>query len=209
MSIKNPKVDLYLIDGCGRCKYYATPQCKVHDWRNALIALRSVVLECGLTEELKWSMPVYTVDDRNILMIAAFKDNCVLSFFKGSLLTDPASVLQKPGESSQAGRFFKFTSVEEVLNQDNLIRQYIAEAVAIEKSGAKVEFKKNPEPMPTELEQKLEDDPVFRDAFYRLTPGRQRGYILFFSQPKQSATRMSRIEKCTPRIFEGKGMHDY
>jgi len=209
MAVLNPKVDHYLTDGCGRCEYYATSRCKVHTWRKELEVLRSIVMETGLTEELKWSMPVYTSEGKNIVMISAFRDFCAVNFFKGSLLSDPAGKLIKPGENSQAGRYFKFTDLEAIAEMRNTILQYIREAVQIEKSGARVEFKKDPEPAPEELLQKFAEDPVFENAFYALTPGRRRGYILHFSQPKQSATRISRIEKCMEKIFSGKGMQDY
>lgn len=209
MTALNPKVDHYLADGCGRCPYYATPQCKVHTWQKELVILRSVVLDTGLSEELKWSMPVYTLEGKNIVMVSAFRDFCSVNFFKGSLLSDPHGLLVKPGENSQAGRYIKFTSVSQVEASYNIIVEYVREAIELEKSGARVEFKKDPEPLPEELLLKFNDDPVFESAFYALTPGRRRGYILHFSQPKQSATRSSRIEKCMDRIFSGKGMQDY
>jgi uncharacterized protein YdeI (YjbR/CyaY-like superfamily) len=131
-----------------------------------------------------------------------------LSFFKGSLLKDDHKILVKPGENSQATRFAKFTNVEDIIEKESILRAYIFEAIEVEKAGLKVDFKKNPEPVPDELQQKFEEDPAFRAAFEALTPGRQRGYILYFSQPKQAKTRESRIDKCMQQIFNGKGMHD-
>ena len=204
----NPKVDAYLVDGCGRCEYYRTARCKVHAWKEELQLLRSLVLDCGLEEDFKWSQPCYTFRDRNVLLITALRDHAALSFFKGSLLEDPDSILIKPGESSQAGRYLKFTNVEEIVEKETLIKAYVQEAIEAEKAGRKVEFKRNPEPIPKELQVKLNEDPFFEMAFESLTPGRQRGYIIHFSQPKKSETRVSRIEKWMPKILNGEGMHD-
>ncbi len=208
MNTMNPKVDKYLIDGCMRCPLGGTPECKVHTWPEELDLLRQIVLTSGLTEELKWGAPCYTFEDKNVLMVSAFKDFCCISFFKGSLLKDSKGLLDKPGPNSQATRLFKFTNIEGIQAVEEDIKTYIKEAIEIEKAGLKVNFKKNPEPLPEELEQKFEDDPLLKDAFEALTPGRQRGYILFFSQPKKSETRTARIEKCVPKILNGEGMHD-
>lgn len=204
----NPKVDQYLIDGCMRCKLGATPECKVNFWRAELEALRQIVLECGLTEEVKWGVPCYTSEDKNILMVSAFKDYACLSFFKGVLLKDEANILLKPGESSQSARTLKYTTLEQVLGQAPIIKAYIAEAVALEKSGQKVEFKKNLEPIPEELTEVFTYDPDLEKAFFALTPGRQRGYIIYFSQPKQTQSRLNRIDKCRPKILNGEGLND-
>ncbi|KAA3635757.1 MAG: hypothetical protein DWQ02_09380 [Bacteroidetes bacterium] len=204
----NPKVDKYLIDGCMRCPLGGTPECKVHTWPEELDLLRRIVLECGLTEELKWGAPCYTFQDKNVLMVSALRDYCCISFFKGSLLKDSKGLMVKPGPNSQAARLFKFKSVEEIQQIEEDIKNYIFEAIEVEKAGLKVKFKKNPESIPEELEQKFEEDPFFKAAFESLTPGRQRGYILFFSQPKKSETRTSRIEKCVPKILNGEGLND-
>lgn len=204
----NPKVDKYLVDGCMRCKYGATPNCKVNNWRDELSALRHLVLESGLTEDLKWGMPCYTENGKNILMVSAFKEYCSLSFFKGSLMTDANGVLVSPGENSQAMRYMKFTSVAEIVAQQGQIKAYIAEAIAIENSGKKVQFKKEPEPMPHELLNAFDEYPGLKDAFYALTPGRQRGYIIYFAQPKEAKSRMNRIEKCREKILNGVGLND-
>lgn len=204
----NTSVDAYFVDGCGRCALGGTPACKVHTWENELRELRRIVLDCGLDEQAKWGAPCYSFKNGNVLMIAAFKESCVLSFFKGVLLQDADGLLEKPGENSQAGRFFRFTDVKKILTLEPVIKAYIFEAIEVERAGMKVEFKKNPEPMPDELVTKLESDPILKNAFESLTPGRQRGYIIHFSQPKQSKTRESRIEKCVPKIMEGKGFHD-
>lgn len=209
LNIKtNPKVDHYLIDGCGRCKLYATPKCKVNTWRNELELLRQIALGCNLEEDVKWGMPVYMLNGKNVLMIAAFKEYCALSFFKGALLKDTHKILAKHGESSQAFRLFKFTNIKEIEKLSSKIHSYIIEAIEIEKSGAKIEFKKNIEKIPDELELKFKKIPSFKKAFFALTPGRQRGYILHFSQAKQSATRISRIEKQIPNIMNGKGLNE-
>ena len=205
----NPAIDAYLSDGCGRCHLYNTPNCKVHTWTQELIALRGIVLECGFTEELKWSMPCYTFKGKNVLILAAFKDFCSLNFFKGSLLKDEDNVLDKPGENSQASRFYKFTSIQEVEDQRDRIKAYLFEAIEIEKAGLKVAFKDNIQlECCDELNEVLEANPDIKEAFEALTPGRRRGYHLHFSGAKQSSTRMARINKYIPHILAGKGFHD-
>lgn len=203
------QVDQYLIDGCGRCKLYKTPQCKVHAWSTELKVLRAIIQDCGLTEELKWSVPCYTFENKNVLILAAFKDYCSVSFFKGALLKDTKKLLSTPGENSQAARQFKFTSVKEIEKLSSNIKAYIKEAIELEKQGKKIEFKQTSEDlMIEELESAFKKNASLKKAFYALTPGRQRGYLLFFSQAKQSATRASRIEKCTATILKGKGLND-
>lgn len=206
----NPKVDVYFAAGCGRCPLTNTPECKVHNWTQELETLREIVLECGLTEELKWGVPCYTFERNNVVIIGAFKEYCALSFFKGVLLKDANGILSKQGENSQAGRIVKFTDVRQIVEKESILKGYIREAIEIEKAGLKVEFKDLSEYLiPEELQSKLDEDEAFKNAFNALTPGRQKGYILHFSQPKQSKTREARIEKCLPRIFFGKGLNDY
>ncbi len=205
----NSKVDIYLDEGCGRCSLYRTPECKVHNWTEELKQLRRIVLECGLDEEFKWSQPCYTFKNSNILIVTAFKEYATLAFFKGTLLKDPNNILVAPGEHSQASRLIRFTDVREILKMEPILKTYVFEAIEVEKAGLKVQFKKNPEPIPDELQQKLNEHPDFKTAFERLTPGRQRGYILHFSQPKQSKTRVARIEKCMPKILNGEGLNDH
>ena len=205
----NSKVDLYLLEGCGRCKLHATPKCKVHTWAKELVELRRIVNSCGLTEELKWSMPCYTYGKANILMVVAFKEHCVISFLKGALLKDPKELLQSLGENTQGGRVIKFTDVKTILKLESVIKAYIFEAIEIEKAGLKVESKKVSDyNMPEELTAKFKKMPEFKKAFEALTPGRQKGYLLHFSQAKQSATREARIEKYIPLIMKGKGIND-
>lgn len=204
----NHKVDTYLIDGCGRCSYYKTPQCKVHTWTQELKQLRRIVLECGLTEELKWSQPCYTYKDKNILMMTAFKEYAALVFFKGALMQDEKSILVEPGKSSQSVRQVRFTDVKDIIKMEPTLKAYIYEAIEVEKTGLKVNFKENPEPIPDELQQKLDENPELKAAFEALKPGRQRGYILYFSQPNQSKTRTARIEKYIPKILNGEGLND-
>lgn len=203
----NPKVDKYLIDGCMRCKFGGTPQCKVNNWREELETLRQIVLETGLTEEIKWGVPVYTHNGKNILSIAALKDYATIGFFKGVLLKDTNKILQQQG-NLQSDRIVKFTSVKDIEKVKDVLKEYVLEAIEIEESGKKVEFKKNPEPIPDELLEAFEQDPAFKQAFYALTTGRQRGYIIHFSQPKQSQTRIGRIEKYKEQIFNGIGLND-
>ncbi len=204
----NPKVDTYFTDGCGRCPLGGTPNCKVHTWTREMALLRHILLDCGLTEELKWSIPTYTYQQNNVVVLAAFNEYCALSFFKGALLQDEHALLHKPGENSQAARLIRFTQPKKIAEMESILKAYIFEAIEVEKAGLKVAFKKNPEPIPEELEQKLAENPDLKAAFEALTPGRQRGYIIHFSAPKQSQTRFSRIEKCTEQILEGKGLHD-
>ncbi len=204
----NTKVDLYLEDGCGRCSLYKTPECKVHTWQEELIHLRRLVLECGLSEELKWSQPCYTYNGNNLLLVAAFKDFATLSFFKGALLKDPKTILVAPGENSQATRQFRFTDSRQIIEKTAIIKQYIYEAIEVEIAGLKVAFKKQLEPIPEELAEQFSLHPTLKKAFENLTPGRQRGYVLYFSQPKQSTTRKARIEKYMPQILKGQGIQD-
>lgn len=209
MNITNPKVDAYFVDGCGRCKLFRTPQCKVNFWREELAMLRQIVLECGLLEELKWSQPVYSFQQKNIGMVTAFNDNCVISFFKGALLKDENKILEKPGENTQGGRVVRFTDLQKIIELKPILKAYIFEAIEIEKSGERVKLKTMDEyEIPEELEAKFAENPEFKKAFQSLTPGRQRGYYLHFSQPKQTKTRVERIEKCLPKIFSGKGFQD-
>ncbi len=205
----NPKIDTYLAVGCGRCPLGNTPECKVHNWTEELETLREIVLESGLKEELKWGVPCYTFEGNNIAIVSAFKEYCSISFFKGVLLKDANGILSKQGENSQSGRLVKFTDVEQIIEKEAILKDYIAEAIEIEKAGLKVEYKDVSEyEIPEELQNKLDANESFKNAFNALTPGRQKGYILHFSQPKQSKTRESRIEKSMPQIFLGKGLND-
>ncbi|WP_346856675.1 DUF1801 domain-containing protein [uncultured Draconibacterium sp.] len=205
----NPEIDNYLSEGCGRCQLVGTPQCKVHNWQPELKLLRQILLDTGLTEELKWSMPCYTYKKSNIVMLAAFKEHCSISFFKGALLKDTHGILEKPGENSQSSRRIPFTNVQRIVELEATIKAYIFEALEAEKAGLKVNFKKISEiKLPEEFETILNENLALETAFKALTPGRQRAYILHFSSPKQSATRISRINKCTPQILSGKGLND-
>ena len=202
-------VDEYLQVGCGRCPLGGTPGCKVHSWTDELILLRKFLWDCNLDEIIKWGVPCYMVNGKNILLLSAFKHYAAISFFKGALLTNDHQLLEMPGKNSQAGRIMKFTHVNEILSLEEEIKNSINEAIEVEKAGLKVEFKKSPEPIPGELEAIFESDPIFKSAFESLTPGRQRGYILHFSSAKQSKTRISRIEKCMEKIFRGEGFNEY
>jgi len=203
----NPLVDKYLLDGCMRCKYGATPKCKVNSWKKALVLLRKIVLDIGLKEELKWGAPIYTHNGKNIVSVGALKESATIGFFKGVLLTDEHKILQQQG-NLQSDRILKFTNIADIEKIKDIIKSYIIEAIAIEESGKKVEFKKNPEALPPDLIQAFEADPAFKKAFYALTPGRQRGYTIHFSQPKQEQTRIGRIKKCKEQIFNGVGLND-
>lgn len=208
MMALNPKVDLFIADGCGRCDYYATEKCKVRKWQMELQHVRQIMLETNLCEEIKWGVPVYTHQGKNIVIVGALKDSVTLGFFKGVLLNDTNKVLEKQGQSVQSARIIRFTTVDHVTSLSETIKAYVKEAIALEESGVKVEFKKNPEPIPDELNEKFKELPALRDAFYALKPGKQRGYIIHFSQPKQSQSRISRIEKCIDKIMNGEGFHD-
>lgn len=208
MTSKNPDVNVFFTSGCGRCSLWDTPQCKVHSWTAELALLRNIVLDCGLTEELKWGVPCYTFRKKNVVMISALKDSAVISFLKGALIKDVKGILKKPGENSQIARVIKFKSAREIDKVSSLLKAYIFEAIEIEKEGLKVVTGKNPGPIPEEFIQKMEEFPALKTAFHKLTPGRQRGYIIYFSAPKQSKTRETRIEKYIPKILNGKGFHD-
>jgi uncharacterized protein YdeI (YjbR/CyaY-like superfamily) len=204
-----PQVDRYLQVGCGRCPLGGTPECKVHAWQKELHLLRKIAIDCGLIEELKWKVPCYTFDGSNIFIVSALKHCASISFFKGALLKDLHRILEKPGENCQAARVIKFTSEKEVRELELLVKDYIREAIEVEQSGLKVNFKAKDElVIPDELDRKFRELPALRSAWEQLTPGRRRGYVLYFSAAKQSKTREIRIDKCTPWILEGRGMHD-
>lgn len=206
--MKNEYVDLYLEDGCGRCSYYKSPKCKAIKWVQELVQLRRIVLECGLKEEFKWSQPTYTFDGKNILMVTALMKCAVLSFFKGVLLRDEQKILIAAGENSQAVRQFRFTNVEDILKIETTLKEYIFEAVEVEKAGLKVEYKQSIKPIPDELNQMMNENPSLKTAFESLTPGRQKAYIHYFSQAKKAETRYSRIMKYIPGILSGRGLND-
>lgn len=167
-----------------------------------------MILPYPLTEELKWGKPCYVFEESNILIIQAFKEYLALMFCKGALLSDPHALLHKPGESTQAARQLRFPNLRALVAQEPVVKAYIAEAIAAARAGLKVEFKQAPEPVPAELQSELEKSPAFKTAFTALTPGRQRGYILYLLAAKQSKTRAARVEKCRPLILKGKGLND-
>ncbi len=194
----NPKVD-ELLSGTKK-------------WKDEFAALREIILdcgECGLEEELKWGQPCYTFQGKNVVLIHGFKEYCALLFFKGALIPDPRGILVIQTDNVQASRQIRFTSLKEIVELAPVLKEYIRQAVEVEKSGQKVEFKKTSEfKVPEEFQRRLSEDPVLKAAFEALTPGRQRAYLLFFAAPKQSATRESRIEKSIPRILDGIGLND-
>ena len=201
MNIMNPKVDFYFS--------------KAKSWQKELEQLRMIVLDCGLTEELKWGVPCYMFapatgkPKANIVLIHVFKEYCALLFFKGALLNNANGMLIQQTEHVQAARQIRFTNVGEIVKKKQILKAYIYEAIEVEKAGLKVKLKKTAEySMPEEFKKKLEKAPALKTGFYALTPGRQRGYLLHFSAPKQSKTRESRVEKCTPQILMGKGLND-
>lgn len=205
----NPKVDLYFTDGCGRCPLGGTPNCKVNSWQKEMKHIRRIILDCGLTEELKWGVPCYTFQKSNIAVLAAFKEYCSLSFFKGALLSDSNGILTQPTENTQSARLIRFTSVREILNLEPAIKAHLYEAMEVEKAGLKVDFKKVSElVIPEEFQKKMKEIPALKNAFEALTPGRQKGYLLYFSGAKQSSTRIARIDKYLLQIIKGKGLND-
>ena len=204
----NPKVDQFLINGCKRCSLSGTPECKVHKWVPELEVLRKIMLETELTEDLKWGVPCYTLKGKNILMMYAFKEQCSVSFMKGALIKDPKNLLEQASENTQSTRVLRIKSLNDIANYKEDINSFITQALTLEKEGKKVIVEKKSEPIPEELEEKLNQDQVFKSAFLALTPGRQRAYVLHFAQPKQSSTRKSRIEKCSANILSGIGLHD-
>ena len=182
---------------------------KAKKWRDEFEKLRMVCLDSGLTEELKWGKPCYTYQKSNVIIIIGLKEYCALMFCKGVLLNDANGILIKPGENTQAGRWIKFTSVREIVEMEPILKAYIYEAIEVEKAGLKVNYKKTSEfVIPEEFQNRLDESPALKTAFDALTPGRQRGYILYFSAAKQSKTREARIEKCLQQILDGKGLND-
>ena len=178
-------------------------------WQAEFERLREIILDCQLTEVLKWMHPCYTLEDKNIVLIHGFKEYCAVLFFKGALLQDANGILVKQTENVQAERQVRFTNVQEIITMEPVLKAYILEAIEVEKAGLKVEYKKTTEfPVPDEFQSKLDDFPALKTAFEALTPGRQRAYILYFSQAKQSKTREARVEKCIERILDGKGLDD-
>ena len=178
-------------------------------WQEAFAELRTIVLDCGLTEELKWGCPCYTFQNNNIVLIHGFKDYCALLFMKGALLKDTAGILVQQTENVQASRQIRFTKTQDIVKNESILKAYINEAIEVEKAGLKVELKKTTEfNMPDEFKMVLDDMPELKTAFEALTPGRQRGYLLYFSSPKQSKTREARIEKYIQQILVGKGLDD-
>jgi uncharacterized protein YdeI (YjbR/CyaY-like superfamily) len=191
----NPKVDVYL----SRAK----------KWQEEMEKLRRIILDCQLTEELKWGKPCYTFQESNIVLIVRFKEYCALIFCKGALLNDPNGILIKPGENTQAGRQIRFTNVREIVEMETILKAYICEAIEAEKAGLKVDFEDNTELIfPEEFQNKLDESPALKTAFDALTAGRQRAYNLYFCAPKQCKTRESRVEKCVQQILNGKGLND-
>lgn len=190
----NPKVEAFYNDAA--------------TWRAELAALRAILRDSPLCEDFKWRSPCYTFEGGNVATVWRLKDCCALAFFKGTLLKDAEGILAAPGENSRAMRVVKFTSVAQIAARTAVLKDYVEEAIEVEKAGLKVAFENDDLTFPAEFLDRLAQDPALQAAFAALTPGRQRGYSLYFSQPKQSKTRNARIDKCAPRILDGKGLHD-
>ncbi len=210
MSANPKEVDEYIAQGCGRCAYGGTPKCKVRSWADELQLLRKIILSSDLIEEIKWGAPCYTYEGKNILMLSALKESVVVSFFRGALLTDPDQLLEKPGKNSRFARYIRFKDVDSVTLLKPALFTFIKEAITVRNSQQQINEDVDSQlTYPMELLQKFEEDPAFESAFYALTPGRQRGYLIYFSSAKQSKTRSSRIEKSIPKIFAGIGWNEY
>lgn len=191
----NPKADFYFS--------------KATKWQEELEKLRTLILDCGLTEELKWGVPCYRFQKGNVVLIHLFKEYCAMLFFKGALLKDTNGILTQQTENVQAARQIRFTSVREIVELESVLKAYVFQAIEVEKADLKVELKKTAEfAIPKEFQTRLDENAALKAAFEALTPGRQRGYILHFSQPKQAKTREARVEKCIPKILNGKGLDD-
>jgi len=195
MNELNPKVDSFI----GKAK----------QWQEEFKQLRAIALDCGLIEEFKWGKPCYTIEDKNVFLIHGFKEYCALLFMKGALIKDPMGILVSQTENTQAARQIRFTNVDEIVEMSHVVKAYMLEAVKVEKAELEVPYKETSEfDVPEEFQAILDDDPALKAAFEALTPGRQRGYLLYFAGAKQSKTRTSRVEKCIPKIMEGMGLHD-
>jgi len=201
-------VDAYLRDGCGRCEHYRTSSCKVHLWTPALRALRALLLEAGLTEEMKWGSPCYTLGGVNVVMVTSLRAHCSLSFFQGAALSDEAGLLVRPGPHSRFVRQLSFRSLADVEARRDVIRGFLAQAMDRARRGQKVQAQPADAPVPEELRRVLASTPHVALAFASLTPGRRRSHVLHVSGAKQSATRMKRAEACAAKIIEKKGWNE-
>ncbi len=204
----SPEIAEFFDIGCGRCPLVGTSKCKVRTWNEELHILRTFILKTELIEERKWGVPCYTDNGKNIMLLSALKESATISFLKGSLIDDVHGVLIAPGKNSQSARYMKFTSVQEIKKAKSIIVDYIKQALEIERTGKKVAFKKDDDTIPEELSIAFKKQSELKTAFFALTPGRRRGYLLHFNQAKQSATRESRIQKCISNIMKGKGLQD-
>jgi uncharacterized protein YdeI (YjbR/CyaY-like superfamily) len=200
-------IDDFFMFGCGRCNKHATPECKVNSWKVELQLLRNIVLKTNLVETIKWGMPCYQYNSKNVLMIAPFKDNCVISFFKGSLLKNNQQLLTKAGENSAQARVIRFKNKADILKNEHEILDLILESIEVEKKGLKTSpTMVSEKDYPIEFSHKLDESGSLKKAFKELTPGKQRAYLIYFNSAKQVATRETRINKCIPLILAGKGL---
>ncbi|OPH00080.1 hypothetical protein B2I21_03665 [Chryseobacterium mucoviscidosis] len=191
----NPKVDGYLN--------------KAKKWKEESVKLREIILDCDLTEDFKWMHPCYTLENKNVVIIHGFKEYCALLFHKGALLKDKQGILVQQTENVQSARQIRFTNIQQIVEMENILKEYVHEAIEVEKAGLKVTLKQHTDyDVPEEFQHQLDESPALKEAFEALTPGRQRAYLFYFSQPKQSKTRVSRVEKYTQQILDGKGLND-
>lgn len=206
--MNNTSVDSYLREGCGRCDRFQTPDCKVHRWTEILTALRALLKGFELVEEMKWGSPCYTLEGKNVVMLASLEACCSLSFFKGAALADEAGLLEKPGPNTRLARVVRFRSLEELIGVRQQVARLIEGAIEAERAGTKIAPAGEREPVPVELEMRLAADPELRRAFAALTPGRQRSHLLYISAAKKSETRVKRVERCASKIVAGRGFHE-
>ncbi|MFN3530132.1 MAG: YdeI/OmpD-associated family protein [Bacteroidia bacterium] len=213
MTANHPQLptnfEAYLRSGCGRCDFYDSPQCKVHPWHDLLQACRAVLRDCGLEENIKWGVPCYTHQGKNIVLLGALREAVSLGFMKGALLADDSGLLQKPGPNAHESRLIRLKGLTMLEQHLSTIKSLVYQAVEVEKAGLVVPKQSVADiAFPAELQSMFEADPAFEAAFYALTPGRQKGYLFHFNQAKQSQTRSQRIQKYLPQIMQGIGLHD-
>lgn len=198
----------YYLKGCGRCEKFSTPFCKVNTWRNQLLQLREILLSTALKEEIKWGLPVFTFKGKNIVLLSAFNEYVALSFFYGAMLEDPDNILKKPGEHTEHARIITIYRDTQIDQLKSHILQFVNQSIKIVLEGKKPQRVTKLPPIPEELHQKFAVVKGLKEAFEKLTPGKQRGYLIYFWSAKTQVARVRRIEKCVPRILAGKGLHE-
>jgi uncharacterized protein YdeI (YjbR/CyaY-like superfamily) len=206
--MNNTSVESYLSEGCGRCARFRTPSCKVHAWAETLVALRALLRATELDETMKWGAPCYTLGGKNVVLLGAFNDACVLSFFKGALLRDERGLLSVPGPNARIGRTLRFAGADEVRSLRAEILGFVAQAIALERAGVKIPRGQVEEPLPAALAGRLAEDEALRRAFEALTPGRRRSHALYVGAAKGAETQVRRVERCVGAILAGRGFQE-